>query len=101
MLLLVGLVVEKPAWGPFPAEFYGALLWLAMIPATAFSIWYTLLNRPDVKVSELNIWKFVVPVSACILSWILLPSDHPTWQALTGIGIITVAMFLSRKPGAK
>ncbi|MCD8102940.1 MAG: DMT family transporter [Alistipes sp.] len=101
LLLVVGLIAEKPQTGPFPAEFYGALLWLALIPATAFSIWYTLLNRPDVKVSELNIWKFVVPVSACILSWMLLPSDHPTWQSLTGIGIITAALFLSRKPGAK
>lgn len=101
LLLLVGFLVEKPELKPFPAEFYGALLWLALIPASAFSIWYTLLNRPDVKVSELNIWKFVVPVSACILSWILLPDDYPTWQSLTGIAIITAALFLSRKPGTR
>ncbi|MCD7971018.1 MAG: DMT family transporter [Alistipes sp.] len=99
LLLLVSFIAEKPEIKAYPGEFYLALIWLALIPATAFSIWYTQLQKPGVKVSELNMWKFMVPVSACILSWILLPSDHPTWQSLTGIAIITTALFMARTPG--
>ncbi|MCC8035149.1 MAG: DMT family transporter [Rikenellaceae bacterium] len=101
LLLLVSFVFEKPELKIYPAEFYGALIWLALIPATAFSIWYTQLQKPGVKVSELNMWKFMVPVSACILSWILLADDRPTWQSVTGIIIITSALFLSLSPGKK
>lgn len=98
MLLAVSFIVEKPQVGPFPGEFYAALSWLAFIPAAAFSIWYTLLNKPGVKVSELNIWKFLVPVTGAILSWILLPGEHPDWQTAVGIVIITSALLLLQLP---
>lgn len=98
MLFVTGLIVEKPQIGPYPAEFYGALLWLAFIPAAAFSLWYGLLNRPGVKVSELNIWKFLVPVSGAVLSWLIVPGERPDWQTVTGIVIITCALLLLQLP---
>ncbi len=98
MLFLTSLVVEKPQIVPYPGEFYGALLWLAFIPAAAFSIWYTLLGKPGVKVSELNIWKFLVPVSGALLSWLIVPGEHPDWQTATGILIITCALLLLQLP---
>lgn len=98
MLFFTGLAVEKPQIGPYPAEFYGALLWLALIPAAAFSIWYGLLNKPGVKVSELNIWKFLVPVSGAVLSWLIVPGERPDWQTVIGIVIITAALLLLQLP---
>ena len=98
MLLITSLFVEKPEFKVYPAEFYIALLWLAFIPAAAFSIWYSLLQRPNVKVSELNIWKFVIPVSGCILSWILLPGEKPDVPSVTGIIIITLALQTLQLP---
>lgn len=98
MLLVVAFVVEKPVLQIYPAEFYVALLWLAFIPAAAFSLWYSLLQRPDVKVSELNIWKFIIPVSGCILSWILLPDEKPDLPSILGIVIITLALQILQLP---
>lgn len=98
MLLLTSFIVEKPEFKGYPAEFYLALLWLAFIPAAGFSIWYSLLQRPGVKVSELNIWKFVVPVSGCILSWLLLPNEKPDLSSIVGILIITLALQILQLP---
>lgn len=98
MLLVTSFIVEKPAIGPYPPKFYFAVLWLAFIPAAAFTLWYGLLNRPGVKVSELNIWKFLVPVTGSILSWLLLPGEYPDWITVTGIVIITAALLLLQLP---
>jgi len=98
MLLITAFFVEKPEIKIYPAEFYLALVWLAFIPAAAFSIWYSLLQRPNVKVSELNMWKFVIPVSGCILSWILLPDEKPDIPSVIGIIIITLALQILQLP---
>ena len=94
LLYTVSCFTEDYALQPYDATFYGALVWLALIPAVAFSIWYTLLKRPETKVSELNIWKFVTPVSGAILSWILLPGETPDLYSVTGILIISSALIL-------
>ena len=38
MLLITSFIVENPEIKIYPPEFYGALLWLAMIPAVSFSL---------------------------------------------------------------
>ena len=98
MLLITAFIVERPEIKVYLVEFYAALLWLAFIPAAAFSLWYGLLQRPGVKVSELNMWKFLVPVSGAILSWILLPDEKPDIYSVTGIVIITAALQLLQLP---
>ena len=98
MLLITAFIVEKPEIKVYPPEFYGALLWLAFIPAASFSLWYGLLQRPEVKVSELNMWKFIIPVTGCILSWLLLPDESPTVNSVTGIVVITFALQLQQLP---
>lgn len=101
MLLLTSFIVERPTVGPYPLKFYAALLWLAFIPAAAFSLWYGLLQRPGVKVSELNMWKFLVPVSGVVLSWILLADEKPDFSSVLGILIITAAILLLQIPDKK
>lgn len=98
MLLATSFIIEKPEIKIYPTEFYFALLWLAFIPAAAFSLWYGLLQRPGVKVSELNMWKFIVPVTGCVLSWILLPGEHPDSISVIGIFIITLALQTLQLP---
>jgi len=97
MLLITSFLVEKPEIKIFPIEFYFALIWLAIIPAAAFSLWYGLLQKPEVKVSELNVWKFLVPVTGCILSWLLLVGEKPDISSIFGILIIISALFLLQK----
>ncbi|MBO5974863.1 MAG: EamA family transporter, partial [Paludibacteraceae bacterium] len=85
----------------YPTNFWLALIWLAFIPAAGFSIWYTQLQKPSVKVSELNMWKFIIPITGAILSWILLPEETPNIYSVSGIIIITAALLLFQIPTRK
>ena len=61
--------------------------------AFTFSRWYVLLKRPEVKVSELNLWKFILPVFGAILSWIIVPGEKPEWVTITGMIIISSSLI--------
>lgn len=73
--------------------FISVLLYLSFISAAAFSIWFHLLNIPEVKVSELNMWKFLIPVFGAVFSWIILPGEVPTPVLVTGMIVISVSIF--------
>ncbi len=103
MLLLFALVVEptEALHSVLPLRFYIAIGWLAIIPAAGFSIWYYLLSLPGVKVSELNILKFIIPVVGVVSSWWLLPGEHPTWGTVVGILFILLALFTLQYPAIR
>ncbi len=100
LLLFVSLFVEPldALHAALPMEFYLALVWLAIIPAAGFSIWYYLLSLPGVKVSELNIWKFLIPIVGVLLSWWLLPGESPTAGTVAGIIIISSSVVVLQFP---
>ena len=98
MLLIVSFIVDEPEVKFYPIEFYGALLWLSCISAASFSLWYGELQKPGVKVSELNMLKFIIPITGSILSWILIEGEYPTTVTVTGILIITFALLLQQMP---
>lgn len=93
MLYMVSLLTEECQLKPYTGEFYLALLWLALISSVGFAVWYILIHRPGVKVSELNIWRFMIPVSGAILSWILIPDEHADLYSVIGIIVIAVALI--------
>ncbi len=96
MLLIAALAVERPEidFSVLPTSFYLTILWLAIIPAAAFSVWYYLLSLPSVKVSELNIWKFTIPIIGVALSWLMLPDEYPSIWIVIGIVIISAAVLI-------
>jgi drug/metabolite transporter (DMT)-like permease len=93
-LYLISIPAEGFSRGPFPSEYFFILLWLSFMAAAAFSIWFSLLERPGVKVSELNLWKFILPVAGAILSWILVPGEKPEWITVSGMVIIAGSLLL-------
>ncbi len=93
IIWLISIPIEGKPHGPLPSEYWLALIWLSFMGATAFSIWFKLLQRPHVKVSELNLWKFIIPVVGAILSWILVPGEKPEWLTITGMIIITSSLI--------
>jgi len=94
LLLITAFIVEKPELKVFPVELYMSLLWLALIPAVSLTLWYGLLQSPGVKVSELNVWKFLVPVIGCVLSWLLISGETPNLPSVIGIVIIISSLWL-------
>jgi drug/metabolite transporter (DMT)-like permease len=100
MLFLISIPVEGLNFRNPPAAYYLSLLWLSCLSATALSIWFLLLQRKNVKVSDLNIWKFIIPVFGAILSWILVPDESPNLVSVSGITITAVALILFNKLNA-
>ena len=91
---LVSIPLEGHSDDLLPARYWFILLWLSFMAASAFSLWFKLLQRPGVKVSELNLWKFVIPVVGAILSWLLIPDEHPEWLTVSGMIIITLSLII-------
>ena len=96
ILYLVSLPIEGTVQVDKPPVYWLDLIWLSFMSAFAFSLWFKLLQRPGVKVSELNLWKFIIPVVGAVLSWLLVPGENPEWLTITGMLIITgsLAIFL-------
>lgn len=92
-LMLISIPMENPSWDfRLPSEYWFSLAWLAMVSAFAITIWFGLLQRPGVKVSNLNTWKFIIPIFGAFLSWIILPGENP--DAISIIGMIVIAFSL-------
>lgn len=93
-LFLLSIPFEGLAFGVNQAPYYISLAWLSFMSAAAFSIWFTLLRRPGVKVSELNVWKFIIPVFGALLSWIILPDESADPVAITGMVFIALSLIV-------
>jgi drug/metabolite transporter (DMT)-like permease len=94
VLYLVSFPIEGRPPDVFPKEYWLVLLWLCFMAATSFSIWFTLIQRPGVKISELNLWKFIIPVAGAILSWLFVPDENPEWLTISGMIIITLSLIM-------
>jgi drug/metabolite transporter (DMT)-like permease len=93
-LLLFSIPLEGLHLGAKPAPYYLSLAWLSILSAVAISIWITLLKRPEIKVSDLNLWKFLIPLSGAVLSWMLLPGEKPEALSISGMVIIALSLIV-------
>lgn len=93
-LFLVSIPVEGMNPGAKPLPYYLSLSWLCILSAVAISVWITLLKRPGIVVSDLNLWKFLVPVFGVIFSWIIIPGEHPYFLTVAGSIVISLALVL-------
>ncbi len=95
MLMALAFPLEGVPDFNLPLPFWLELGWLSFVSAAAFGIWFYLLSK--VKVSKLNIWKFIIPISGSILSWALLPSESPDALTLFGMAIIIAGICVGQK----
>ncbi len=97
LLFVFSIPVEGLDISPKPLPYYLSLGWLSLLSAVAISLWVILLKKPEVVVSELNMWKFLIPVAGAILAWLILPGESPDWLSISGMIITAVALiFISR-----
>ncbi len=99
ILMLISLSVEGVPDISWNMEFIAVLIWLSFLSAAAFSLWFSLLKEPGIKVSELNMWKFLIPVFGALFSWIILPDESPTIISIAGMIIITASIIVYYLPG--
>jgi drug/metabolite transporter (DMT)-like permease len=93
-LFLFSLPIEGFEIKTYPVEFWGALAWLCIVSTVASSIWFVLLKQPGIKISNLNTWKFLIPVSGAVLSWWLLPDEYPDVYSLIGMVVIGSSILI-------
>lgn len=93
-ILLLSLPIESSIKNVYTWQYFATLGWLTFVSSVAFSIWFILLQRPAVKVSEVNIWKFLVPLFGAVLSWIILPNEHPELISIIGMVIIAISLVV-------
>lgn len=100
-LWLFSLPLETQPTLALPWTYFASLGWLAFLSAAAFSIWFLLLRRPGVRVSEINIWKFLIPICGALLSWLLLPGESPSVWPVVGMICIAAAIVLFNWAGLR
>ena len=93
-LILLSIPFEGLSFGINEPQYYISLGWLSFMSAVAFSIWFILLRRPGIKVSELNVWKFLIPVFGAAMSWIILVNEQPEAIALIGMLLIGLSLIV-------
>ena len=94
MILILSLFFEEFSFTQKPLPYYLSLVWLSFISAAAFSLWFIVLSRPEVKVSEINVWKFIIPLLGAILSWLLITGEEPRWYTVVGMILIAMAVLI-------
>jgi drug/metabolite transporter (DMT)-like permease len=101
MILIVSFFFEEVTFAIKPTPYYFALGWLSLISAGAFSLWFVVLSRPEIRVSEINVWKFIIPLLGAILSWLLITGEGPQWYTLAGMLLIASSIIIinGRKRG--
>lgn len=93
MLFGVSIIFEGTPVISLQPQFLISLSWLVFISSAGFTIWFYLLQRPGVMMSELNVWKFIIPAAGAIISWILIPGESPDTASI--IGMICVAASIA------
>lgn len=93
-LFIFSIPIEGLHFDPKPIPYFLSLGWLSLLSAVAISVWITLLKRPGIVVSDLNLWKFLIPVFGALLSWIVLPDEKPQWLSMAGMLIISSSLLI-------
>ncbi|MBF0431757.1 MAG: EamA family transporter [Fibrobacteria bacterium] len=93
MLLITSLIFEGSPHISFSLDWALSLIWLTVMSAIAFSLWFYLLRQKGILVSNLNLWKFLIPVCGAFLSWLLIPGESPGPFSFCGMAIVAVSVL--------
>jgi drug/metabolite transporter (DMT)-like permease len=92
ILLMFGLPRLAPGAITFTAKGVILLFYAALLSATAFSLWYSLLKYN--KAGEISIYKFVIPVSGSILSIIFLQGEVFTINTFMALILVCLGIIV-------
>lgn len=71
------------------------LIYLALLSSIAFSLWYTILNYR--KISELSMFKFIVPLSGTILTTLFVPGEHLLLIHIIALILVCIGIVIVNK----
>jgi drug/metabolite transporter (DMT)-like permease len=94
MILIVSLFVEDFDMRIKPLPYYLALGWLSIISAAAFTLWFIVLSRKEVRVAKINVWKFMIPLLGAVISWLMIAGEKPEWYTVAGMVLIAASILI-------
>jgi len=97
VLLAAAAVVESPSVLLFSMPSLLILLYLSVVSALAFTIWYLLIKHNHL--TKIAVYRFLIPVCGTFLSAAILPSEHLEWQALVALILVCCGMVLTADGG--
>ncbi len=72
-----------------------SIVYLAFVSAAAVTIWLTIIKQPHVKISNIALWKFLIPSLGSVLSWLFIPGESPSIIMVTGMIAIVIAILFT------
>lgn len=91
IMMIIALIADGKMEAPeFPVKAYGLLSYLAFISACAYTLWSLLLKNNDV--SRVAIFGFINPVSAFILSALILNEVEDAFTLTSIISLVLVCI---------
>jgi drug/metabolite transporter (DMT)-like permease len=94
LLALAALRGEAPYHGLPGLGFWLAMLWLMLVTGGGFSIWYYLIKVRKESLSEMAVWRFLIPLGGAVFSWIFLSGDTPALLSLGGVLLTALSIIL-------
>ena len=101
LLIILGYFAkEEQNFMQFQPTLLLAIAWLVFVSTFAFTIWYTILQKKIMTVSELNIWKFITPVCGAVLAFLLL-REIPNVYTIIGLLLVVLSLFFNSRTQRK
>ncbi len=94
LLLVFSLVRGDRPYGTVPWIFWPALLWLIGVTGGGFSIWFYLLKVRKEPLTNITMWKFLIPLSGSVLSWVFMKKDEPGIFSVSGMLLTAFSIWL-------
>ena len=95
VLFFLGLVLEPMSVLVFDGRSLILLLYLSVLSAAAFSLWYLLIQYN--RLSSIAVYRFLIPVCAALLSVALLESERLDWPALAALVLVCAGILLTSR----
>jgi drug/metabolite transporter (DMT)-like permease len=94
-LFLFALFFESPAVLVFTGQSLMLLFYLSFLSATAFSLWYLLIQYN--QLSSMAVYRFLIPVCAALLSVALIDGERLHWPALGALVLVCLGMIITAR----
>jgi drug/metabolite transporter (DMT)-like permease len=94
-LFLFALFFERPAVLVFTGPSLMLLFYLSFLSATAFSLWYLLIQYN--RLSSMAVYRFLIPVCAALLSVALIDGERLHWPALGALVLVCLGMIITAR----
>ncbi|OCL26466.1 hypothetical protein U472_10740 [Orenia metallireducens] len=91
-LFLISITKVKPLSLNFTSSTFLLLIYLAMVSAVGFALWYTLIKYNPL--GYITIYKFVIPVSGVFFSSLLLVEESLNFNILAALILVSVGIVI-------